>query len=145
MITVIPSVDGDPELPDHLRPLCDVRFQECGELLRRAAPELDALAAGAIPELRQVQYPDRLRVELRYDLLRCASGGDETVPGVDVDRIAELSKGGNVRGEGGASGARDGKPVSLPACTCGSGSRITLKAIDTSPASRAAAVGAAPL
>src|SRR5216683_670097 len=40
----------------------------------------------------------------------------------------------------GASGERlelaTASPVSLPACTCGSGSRITLKAIETSPEQR---------
>src|ERR1700704_136778 len=51
MIPGTPSVDGDPELADRLRPLRDVRFQESGELLRRAARELDPLAARALLQL----------------------------------------------------------------------------------------------
>src|SRR6266852_8099679 len=113
MITVNPSVDGDLELPDHLRPLRDVRFQERRELLRRAARELDALATGAVLQLGQAQYSHRLSVELCDDLLRCPGRGDETVPSVDVDGIAELGERGNVRGERGASGARDGEPGQL--------------------------------
>src|SRR6267143_2045351 len=113
MITRIPSVDGDLELPDHLRPLRDVRFQERGELLRRAARELDALAARAIPQLGQVQYPHRLRVELRDHLLRRAGRSDEAVPHIDVDGIAELGQGRNVQGERRAPGARHGETDQL--------------------------------
>src|SRR5258707_12822325 len=113
MIKMNTLVDGDSELPDHLRPLRDIRSQECGELLRRAARELDALAARALPELRQVQDSQRLRVELRDDFLRRPCRGDQTVPGVDVDGIAEFGEGGNVCGERRAPGARHGEPGQL--------------------------------
>src|SRR5258706_10109343 len=113
MIKMNPLVDGDPELPDHLRPLRDIRSQECGELLRRVARELDALAARALLELRQVQDSPRLRVELRDASLRRPGRRDQTVPGVDVDGIAELGEGGNVRGERRTPGARHGESGQL--------------------------------
>src|SRR5882672_10502063 len=90
---IMGSVHGDVHLADRAGPLGNVRLEERSEFLGRARGELDALASRSLPEFCDAQDAHGLDVQLRDDVLRRSRGRDQPVPGVDVDRVAELGHG----------------------------------------------------